>query len=119
MLTLTTPFIPLFFLVCLQMMFAAITPLLMTGAFAERLHWNPYLVFIFLWELLVYYPVAHWVWGGGWLADLGTVDFAGAGRGRWPELPGCCTRHGLASRVPALSDSRCSPLHAQAALSFM
>lgn len=59
-------------------MFAAITPLLMTGAFAERLHWNPFLFFTIFWELLVYYPVAHWVWNQeGWLRKMGALDYAG------------------------------------------
>jgi Amt family ammonium transporter len=60
-----------------EMMFASITPLLMTGAFAERLLWKPYLLFIILWEILVYYPCAHWIWGNGWLAQRGVLDFAG------------------------------------------
>lgn len=60
-----------------QMMFAVITPLLMTGAFAERLKWSSFFIFIIAWSLLVYYPLAHWVWGRGWLADLGVFDFAG------------------------------------------
>jgi Amt family ammonium transporter len=59
------------------MMFAAITPLLMTGAFAERMRYRSFVIFIVLWELLVYYPVAHWIWGGGWMARLGVQDFAG------------------------------------------
>jgi ammonia channel protein AmtB len=53
-----------------QMLFAAITPLLMTGAFAERLRFWPALLFFVLWEVCVYYPVAHWVWGGGWLKHV-------------------------------------------------
>eukprot|EP00045_Choanoeca_perplexa_P015424 m.193696 g.193696 ORF g.193696 m.193696 type:complete len:478 (+) comp16983_c0_seq4:75-1508(+) len=60
-----------------QMMFAAITPLLMTGAFAERLRWNAYVSFIIIWEIIVYYPLAHWIWGDGWLKNLGALDFAG------------------------------------------
>ncbi len=60
-----------------QMMFAVITPLLMTGAFAERLKWKAFFIFIIAWSLLVYFPLAHWVWGRGWLADLGVFDFAG------------------------------------------
>lgn len=59
------------------MMFAAITPLLMTGSFAERAKWKAFFVLTVFWELLVYYPVAHWVWGGGWLEQLGALDFAG------------------------------------------
>src|ERR671919_314071 len=60
-----------------QMMFAVITPLLITGAFAERLKWSSFFIFIIAWSILVYYPLAHWVWGRGWLADLGVFDFAG------------------------------------------
>jgi len=61
-----------------QMMFAVITPALITGAFAERFKFSTYLVFTLLWVLLVYNPVAHWVWGtGGWLRKLGVLDFAG------------------------------------------
>lgn len=60
-----------------QMMFAVITPLLMTGAFAERLKWSSFFIFIIAWSLLIYYPLAHWVWGRGWLAHMGVFDFAG------------------------------------------
>jgi ammonium transporter, Amt family len=60
-----------------QMMFAVITPLLITGAFAERMKWSAFFVFIIAWSILVYYPLAHWIWGRGWLADLGVFDFAG------------------------------------------
>jgi Amt family ammonium transporter len=60
-----------------QMMFAVITPLLITGAFAERVKWSSFVVFILAWSMLVYYPLAHWVWGRGWLADMGVFDFAG------------------------------------------
>lgn len=60
-----------------QMMFAVITPLLITGAFAERLKWSSFFIFIIAWSFLVYYPLAHWIWGRGWLADLGVFDFAG------------------------------------------
>jgi len=61
-----------------QMMFAVITPALISGAFAERFKFSTYLVFTLLWALLVYNPVAHWMWGiGGWLRNLGALDFAG------------------------------------------
>ncbi|MFL6473524.1 MAG: ammonium transporter [Nitrososphaera sp.] len=60
-----------------QMMFAVITPLLITGAFAERVRWNAFVVFIVVWSIFIYYPLAHWVWGRGWLAELGVFDFAG------------------------------------------
>jgi Amt family ammonium transporter len=61
-----------------QAMFAIITPALITGAFAERMKFSTFLVFMVLWVTLVYCPVAHWVWGdGGWLKSLGALDFAG------------------------------------------
>ncbi|QEL54095.1 ammonium transporter [Chromobacterium paludis] len=61
-----------------QMTFAIITPALITGAFAERMKFSAMLVFMTLWSLLVYAPVAHWVWApGGWMADKGVLDFAG------------------------------------------
>ncbi len=61
-----------------QMMFAVITPALITGAFAERFKFSTFLVFTLLWALLVYNPVCHWVWGiGGWIRNLGALDFAG------------------------------------------
>jgi Amt family ammonium transporter len=60
-----------------QMTFAVITPALVIGGFAERMRFSAVLLFSVLWLLLVYVPVAHWVWGGGWLAKLGVMDFAG------------------------------------------
>jgi len=61
-----------------QAMFAIITPALIVGAFAERMKFSGFMVFILLWATLVYDPVAHWVWGiGGWLRNLGALDFAG------------------------------------------
>lgn len=61
-----------------QMMFAVITPALITGAFAERFKFKTYLVFLILWATFVYDPIAHWVWGtGGWIRELGALDFAG------------------------------------------
>lgn len=61
-----------------QLMFAIITPALITGAFAERFKFKTYLIFIVLWETFVYLPLAHWVWGaGGWIKNLGALDFAG------------------------------------------
>jgi Amt family ammonium transporter len=60
-----------------QMMFAAITPALITGAFAERMKFSALVLFAGLWSLSVYCPIAHWLWGGGWLASLGALDFAG------------------------------------------
>ncbi|HEY2945281.1 MAG TPA: ammonium transporter [Vicinamibacteria bacterium] len=60
-----------------QATFAIITAALISGAIVERMRFGPYLAFITLWSLIVYAPVAHWVWGGGWLAKLGALDFAG------------------------------------------
>jgi Amt family ammonium transporter len=60
-----------------QATFAIITAALISGAIVERMRFSAYLVFITLWSLLVYAPVAHWVWGGGWLAKMGALDFAG------------------------------------------
>ncbi len=61
-----------------QMMFAVITPALITGAFAERMKFSGYVVFTALWLVLVYSPLAHWVWApGGWIRELGALDFAG------------------------------------------
>jgi ammonium transporter, Amt family len=60
-----------------QGMFAIITVGLITGAIAERMKFKAYVVFAALWAILVYSPVAHWIWGGGWLMKLGTLDFAG------------------------------------------
>lgn len=61
-----------------QAMFAIITPALIIGAFAERMKFSAFLLFSILWATLVYDPVCHWVWGiGGWLRDLGAIDFAG------------------------------------------
>ena len=60
-----------------QMTFAIITPALIAGAFAERMKFSAMLWFMALWSLLVYAPIAHWVWGGGFLGDWGVLDFAG------------------------------------------
>ena len=60
-----------------QGMFAAITPALITGAFAERMKFSAFLWFGLLWSTLVYGPLAHWVWGGGWIGKMGALDFAG------------------------------------------
>jgi Amt family ammonium transporter len=60
-----------------QEMFAIITPALITGAFADRVHFKSYLKFLVFWSLLVYVPLVHWVWGGGFLARWGVLDFAG------------------------------------------
>jgi Amt family ammonium transporter len=60
-----------------QAMFAIITPALITGAFAERMKFSAFLAFIALWSTLVYSPLAHWAWGGGWMGSMGALDFAG------------------------------------------
>ena len=60
-----------------QMTFAIITPALIVGGFAERMRFSTVLIFSTLWLLLVYVPVCHWVWGGGWLGEMGFLDFAG------------------------------------------
>ncbi len=70
--------IPTYVFVMFQGMFAMITPALISGAIAERMKFSTYLVFILLWGTLVYDPIAHWVWGeGGWLLNMGALDFAG------------------------------------------
>lgn len=69
--------IPLLVFIAYQMMFAIITPALITGAFANRVRFNAYMVFLTLWLLCVYFPIAHMVWGGGLFASWGVLDFAG------------------------------------------
>ncbi len=70
--------VPALAFVAFQMMFAVITPALISGAFAERMKFTSYVAFVLLWSTLVYDPVAHWVWAdGGWLLKLGALDFAG------------------------------------------
>ncbi len=70
----TIPFVTFY---TYQMMFAIITPALITGAFADRVNFKSYLIFLVIWSLLVYIPFTHWIWGGGFLQQLGVVDFAG------------------------------------------
>lgn len=70
----TIPFVTFF---SYQQMFAIITPALITGAFADRVNFKSYLVFLVTWSILIYIPVTHWVWGGGFLQQMGVVDFAG------------------------------------------
>ena len=69
--------IPVYLFVAYQLMFAIITPALITGAFANRMTFKAYLTFLVSWQLLVYYPFVHMVWGGGWMAEYGVLDFAG------------------------------------------
>jgi Amt family ammonium transporter len=72
------PTIPHLLFMAYQMMFAVITPALISGAVAERMKFSTFLIFTVLWTTVVYDPVAHWVWGtGGWLKNLGVLDFAG------------------------------------------
>lgn len=68
---------PLYVFVVYQLMFAIITPALITGAFANRVTFKAYLIFLVAWQLVVYFPFVHMVWGGGLLAQLGVLDFAG------------------------------------------
>lgn len=75
--TLTAGNIPELVFVMFQCMFAIITPALILGAFAERIKFSGYIVFITLWVILAYFPMAHWVWGGGFLQQMGAIDFAG------------------------------------------
>ena len=69
--------IPHLLYMCYQGTFAIITAALISGAIVERMKFSAYVVFIALWSIVVYSPVAHWVWGGGWLAQMGALDFAG------------------------------------------
>jgi len=76
--TYTDTGVPMLAFMAFQMMFAIITPALMTGSIAERVNFKAWLVILALWSITVYAPVAHWVWGpGGWIATLGGLDFAG------------------------------------------
>jgi len=69
--------VPALLFALFQMMFFDITPLLISGAWVERFKWRPFLIFIVCWNLLVYCFVAHWIWGNGFMADWGVIDFAG------------------------------------------
>jgi Amt family ammonium transporter len=69
--------IPHLLFMCYQGTFAIITAALISGAIVERMRFSAYVAFISLWMLVVYAPIAHWVWGGGWLAQMGALDFAG------------------------------------------
>lgn len=81
-----------------QCMFAVITPALIIGAFAERIKFSGYVVFIILWSIIVYNPMAHWVWGGGWLMKMGAIDFAG---GTVVHInAGICSCYGYHVRTP-------------------
>jgi len=69
--------IPEFVFIAYQMMFAIITPALITGAFVNRVSFKAYFIFLTVWQIFVYYPLVHMIWGGGLLAHLGVIDFAG------------------------------------------
>ncbi len=69
--------IPAFVFSAFQMTFAAITVALISGSIVERLKFSSWVLFVVLWVTFIYLPIAHWVWGGGWLSNLGTLDFAG------------------------------------------
>ncbi|MET7505555.1 ammonium transporter [Streptomyces microflavus] len=70
--------IPVYVFAAFQLMFAILTPALISGALADRVKFSAWALFIVLWVTIVYFPVAHWVWGaGGWLFELGVIDFAG------------------------------------------
>src|SRR5262249_15745062 len=69
--------IPHYLYMCYQGTFAIITAALISGAIVERMRFSAYVLFISLWAIMVYCPIAHWVWGGGWLAKMGALDFAG------------------------------------------
>ena len=78
------PTIPESVMVMFQLTFAIITPALITGAFAERMRFSALAIFMVLWSVLVYAPVAHWVWEPtGWLAAMGALDFAGGPVGQF------------------------------------
>ena len=79
-----------------QMTFAIITPALIVGAFVERMRFGAVLLFSLLWLLLVYVPVAHWIWGGGWLAQTRRAGFRRRARGASHRR-----RHGAGARPPA------------------
>ena len=68
---------PTYIFIAYQMMFAVITPVLITGAFINRITFKAFLIFLVFWQLFVYYPFVHMIWGGGIMADLGVLDYAG------------------------------------------
>ena len=102
--------IPTYVFVLFQMTFAAITVALVLGSIVDRMKFSAWLLFAALWVTLVYSPIAHWVWGGGWMADMGALDFAGgnvvhinagvAGTGPGP-VPGQTDRYGKEAMFPS------------------
>ncbi len=100
--------IPIYVFAAFQLMFAIITPALISGALADRVKFTAWTLFIALWATLVYFPVAHWVWGsGGWLFKFGVIDFAGgtavhinAGAARARRHPGDRQARSASSKDP-------------------
>ena len=72
-----SPHIPFALFMLFQMMFCTIAVSILSGSIVERMKFFPFIIFIFLWVILIYSPVAHWVWGGGWIQQLGALDYAG------------------------------------------
>ena len=72
-----SPHVPLALFMLFQLMFCTIAVSILSGSIAEKMKFIPYLIFVFCWVLLVYSPVAHWVWGGGWIDHIGAIDYAG------------------------------------------
>lgn len=72
-----SPHIPFALYMLFQLMFCTIAVSILSGSVAEKMRFIPYIIFVFLWVIVVYSPVAHWVWGGGWIHRLGAIDFAG------------------------------------------
>ena len=72
-----SPHIPFALFMLFQMMFCTIAVSILSGSIAERMKFFPFIIFIFLWVILIYSPVAHWVWGGGWIQQFGALDYAG------------------------------------------
>ena len=71
-----SPHIPFALFMLFQMMFCTIAVSILSGSIAERMKFFPFIIFIFLWVILIYSPVAHWVWGGGWIQQFGALDYA-------------------------------------------
>lgn len=72
-----SPHVPLALFMLFQMMFCTIAVSILSGSIAEKMRFIPYLIFVGLWVVFIYSPVAHWVWGGGWISKLGAIDYAG------------------------------------------
>lgn len=72
-----SPHVPLALFMLFQLMFCTIAVSILSGSIAEKMKFFPFLIFVFLWVIFVYSPVAHWVWGGGWIHKLGAIDYAG------------------------------------------